>query len=112
MSHVETGRTWTSGNLGRGSADAGQIARDALVEAYDGGRELVDGCDEGQPYSGHDEGVLDEVLPLFVTDELDEKLHWFSPFVDAVATFAAGFELSKGPTHSFINPVFQRSHQF
>jgi hypothetical protein len=55
---------------GRGP-DAGQISRDALVEAHDARRQLVDRGDQSEPDGRHDQRVLDEVLPLFIPKKLN-----------------------------------------
>ena len=47
-----------------GRSNAGQVSRDALVQADDTLRELVDRGDQRQSHGGHDQGVFDQVLSV------------------------------------------------
>jgi len=52
----------------RGGSDAGQVARNARVQANDALRKLVHGRDQRKPNSGHDQRILDQVLTLLISN--------------------------------------------
>src|SRR6185437_10131199 len=100
-----------SGLLSR-SPDAGQISRHALVEAHDALRELVHRGDQGQSDGRHNQGVLDEVLPLLILNKTDYKCFHGSSSERGGTGFPASVrETSNGPTNSLKNPAFQRSQR-
>jgi len=47
-------------------ADAGQVARNALVQADDALGKLVHGGDQGKPHGSHDQRVFHQILSLLV----------------------------------------------
>src|SRR5688572_12209193 len=66
--------------LRRGSADARQVSRDALVKADDASRQLINRGNQSEPNCGNDERVFHEVLPLLIANESDnECFHVLSP---------------------------------
>jgi hypothetical protein len=55
-------------------ANGSQALSDALVQADDGSGHLVYGGDERQTDRGDNQGVLHQILALFVANESEQKL--------------------------------------
>jgi hypothetical protein len=72
------GGTETPAILSAG-ANAGQTLRDARIQTHNRGGELIHRGDESQSDGRHNQGVLDQILAVFVADkpyrELLQKLH-------------------------------------
>src|SRR5580698_10064844 len=88
--------------LGSAGANARQACRDAGIQADDRGGKLIYGSDQSESYGGDDQRVFDQVLPLLVPRQPNEKFLHKIPLHTTLHTTSA----QRPPGHPTLRHCF------